>query len=186
MTNELERTETMTVKGQIVHYHPMSDDEVNGFLGRCTPKQRLVLHHTARGLELQESAAEAGVSRETVVMWRKRVPGYHSAYYTLLSGSRSIGLEAIRSMAQADALEHYNTVLSLSKGEAESAAERSVKLNAAKEGLTLAGAYKGMETPTVSIQHLLVQIMQQCLADAPGGIEPPSPLRSNQSEGIDG
>lgn len=150
-----QETRSILVKGQQVEFQPLPPEAMDVLFQRLSPKQRLALSYTAKGFTPREIVAKTGITPGTFIAWRKGIPGYRDAYYHLQSQSSVLGVEAVRSAAVGDALQHYETLHRIAT---DSEAAPRDQINATKETLTLAGAYKGTNDAPMSIGDILVQI----------------------------
>jgi len=163
-------TRSVLVKGQHVEYQLLSPDALDILFQRLTPLQRRALTHVAKGLSPSEVAKATPSTVGTLTRWREAIPGYKDAWYNLQAQSVQLGVEAVKSAAKGDALAHYETINGISMDADLAPRDRA---NAAKEALTLAGAYKGTSDVPMSIGDILVQVamMDQPAGGLPGPTE---------------
>jgi hypothetical protein len=156
-------TASITVQGQALEYHPLSDEDLAAVIAKCTPKQALVLEAIGRGLTLAEAAKHCAVAADTVRAWRKQVPGYRDAYYTLYADRAHITPAAIRERALADSISHYDTLYEVSR---DPEAHHRDRLTAASKALEIAGI--GRDGPVVQVNFVAaVRALQGGERDGP-------------------
>lgn len=149
---------TMKISGQLAYFHQLTDQEIGEAMGSFTDGEIKILTLAARGLPPKEIYRQLSIKPRTLRYSLDHKQVFKDCYYSLASSNRPIGIEGVRSLAESYAVDSVVKIHSLTSGQADTASEKAVQLNANKEILTLAGAYKGTDTSGINIEKILILV----------------------------
>jgi len=151
---------TIKVQGQTVWYEELTDDQVDDALTHMPPTQQRILGLAGRGLGNKEICEHLHIKPATLVAYKKQKL-FHDRFYTMAQLHTAVTIATVKKVAQADALDSYLNIRSLSTVPPEAtAAEKRVALSANEAILRLAGSFEAeaVLSPAVSIGQLLINL----------------------------
>ena len=148
---------TIKVQGQTVWFEALTDEQVDTALTHMPPTQQRILGLAGRGLGNKEICAQLGIKPATLVAY-KRQKLFHDCFYTMGQLHTAITTATVKKVAQADALDSYLNIRTLSTVPPDAtAAEKRVALSANEAILRLAGSFES--EAVLSPANLIGQII---------------------------
>ena len=155
-------TTTIKVQGQKVWYEELTDEQLDNALTHMTPTQQRILGLAGRGLGNRDICAQLGIKPATLTTYKKQKL-FHDCFYTMGQIHSAITTATVKRVAQADALDSYLNIRSLSTVPPEAtAAEKRVALSANEAVLRMAGFFDEKKEPTtaMTIGQILVNLQR--------------------------
>ena len=154
---------TIKVQGQTVWFEALTDEQVDDALTHMPPTQQRILGLAARGLGNKEICEYLHIKPATLVACKKQKL-FHDCFYTMAQLHTAVTTATVKKVAQADALDSYLNIRSLSTVPPEAtAAEKRVALSANEAVLKMAGFFEEKKEPTTAmmIGQILVNLQQK-------------------------
>ena len=153
-------TTTIKVQGQTVWFEALTDEQVDDALTHMPPTQQRILGLAGRGLGNKEICEHLHIKPATLVSYKKQKL-FHDCFYTMAQLHTSVTTATVKKVAQADALDSYLNIRTLSTVPPDAtAAEKRVALSANETILRLAGSFESEEalSPAATIGQILINL----------------------------
>ena len=164
MTNSEDTSDTTQLRshkakhGGIQEWELVSDQSIADCYLATTQTGKRILDLGSRGFDKHGLAKQLNL-KSTWVNRFFRDPLFRDSYFSLVEQSESLSFPAmVRTLAERESIQFFEELRSLAYLEPQNSQDKTIKLNALKESLTIAGVFRTNETSQINIQELLVML----------------------------